>query len=142
MSHIFSTKKPKSAIDMSRYGIGVVVLTEHEGMDKLVFDFEHKPDQVWCGGKGKKYFHQMLHKQLIKEDKYFDNNPKLIERNSERWTNFMDDCVIYATLNAYLYKEPIYLIHPQCYEELKANAPFNASSGELPTVIEDISVLQ
>lgn len=56
MSHIFSTKKPKSAIDMSRYGIGVVVLTEHEGMDKLVFDFEHKPDQVWCGGKGEKVF--------------------------------------------------------------------------------------
>ena len=131
-----------SAIDMSRYGIGVVVLTEHDGMDKLVSDFERKPDQVWCDGKGKKYFHQMLHKQLLKEDKYFDNNTNLIQRHSERWTNFMDDCVIYATLNSYLYKEPIHLIHPQCYEELIANAPVNGSSGELPTLIEDISVLQ
>ena len=39
MSHIFSTTKAKSAIDMSRYGIGTVVLTEHDGLDRMMLEF-------------------------------------------------------------------------------------------------------
>lgn len=142
MSHIFSTKKPKSAVDMSRYGIGTVVLTEHEGLDEMMREYATTPDEIWCEGRGKKYLHKMLRKKLLKEDKYFDKNPKAIQRNSERWENFMDDCVIYATLNSFLFDQPVYLLHPQSYEKTIAESPFTATSGELPTFFEDISVLQ
>lgn len=142
MSHIFSTAKAKSAIDMSRYGIGTVVLTEHDGIDRMMLEFATKPDDIWCEGRGKKYLHKMLRKQLLKEDKYFDKNPKAIQRNSERWINFLDDCVIYAILSSYIFDEPIYLVHPQSYEKAIATAPLNATSGELPTFIEDVYVLQ
>lgn len=142
MSNIFSTEKQLSAVDMSRYGIGTVVLTEHEGLDKMMCEYATKPDDIWCGGRGKKHLHKMLHKQLLSEDKYFDKNPKAIQRKAERWSNFMDDCVIYATLNAFLFKEPIALLHPQCYAAWVANASVNVTSSEMPTLIEDVSVLQ
>ena len=142
MSHIFSINKAKSAIDMSRYGIGTVVLTEHEGLEEMMRDYASKPDEIWCEGRGKKYLHKMLRKKLSKEDKYFDKNPKAIQRNSERWDNFMDDCIIYATLNAFLFDEPLYLVHPQSYEKAIAIAPLNATSGEMPTLIENVVVLQ
>jgi hypothetical protein len=142
MSNIFSTEKRLSAVDMSRYGIGTVVLTEHEGLDKMMCEYATKPDGIWCGGRGKKYLHKMLHKQLLSEDNYFNKNPKAIQRKAERWTNFMDDCVIYATLNAFLFKEPIVLLHPQCYAEWIAKASVNVTSSEMPTLIEDVSVLQ
>jgi hypothetical protein len=142
MSHIFSSKKVKSAIDMSRYGIGVVVLTEHESLEKMMRDYAFKPDKIWCDGLGKKHLHKMLQKQLSKEDKYFDKNKNEINRNSQRWTNFMDNCVIYATLSSYLFDEPLYLIHPQSYKKAIASAPLNATSGELPTLIDDVYVLR
>lgn len=142
MSHIFSTTKAKSAIDMSRYGIGTVVLTEHDGLDRMMLEFATKPDDIWCEGRGKKYLHKMLRKQLLKEDKYFDKNPKAIQRNSERWINFLDDCVLFATLNAFLFDEPVFLVHPQSYEKSIAKSPYNATSGELPTLFEDILVVQ
>jgi hypothetical protein len=84
----------------------------------------------------------MLRKQLLKEDKYFDKNPNAIQRNSERWENFMDDCVLFATLNAFLFDQPVFLVHPQSYEKSIAKAPLNATSGELPTLIDHICVLQ
>ena len=90
MSHMFSTNKAMSAVDMSTYGIGTVVLTEHEGLDRMMREYATMPDQIWCDGRGKKYLHKMLRKQLLKEDKYFDKNPKAIQRNSERWAIFMD----------------------------------------------------
>jgi hypothetical protein len=142
MSHIFSTKKAMSAVDMSNYGVETVVLTEHEGLDRLMLEYASKPDEIWCEGRGKKYLHKMLHKQILKEDKYFKKNPKTIQRNSERWENFMDDCVLFATLNAFLFDQPVYLLHPQSYEKSVADSPFNATSGELPTFFEDIPVIQ
>lgn len=142
MSHIFSVNKAKSAIDMSRYGIGAVVLTEHEGLDQMMSEYATKPDGTWCKGRGKKYLHNMLLKKLMKEDKYFDRNPKAVQRNSERWKKFMDDCVVFATLNAFLFDQPVYLVHPQSYEKAIAESPFDATSGESPTFFEDITVLQ
>ena len=142
MSHIFSTTKAKSAIDMSRYGIGTVVLTEHDGLDRMMLEFATKPDDIWCEGRGKKYLHKMLRKQLLKEDKYFDKNPKAIQRNSERWINFLDDCLVFATLNAFLFNQPVFLVHPQSYEKSIAKSLYNATSGELPTLFEDILVVQ
>ena len=141
MSHMFSTNNAMSAVDMSTYGIGTVVLTEHEGLDRMMREYATMPDEIWCDGRGKKYLHKMLRKQLLKEDKYFDKNPKAIQRNSERWAIFMDDCVIFATLNAFLFDQPVYLVHPQSYEKSIEKAPVNATSGELPTLIDDICVL-
>ena len=142
MSNIFSTEKQLSAVDMSRYGIGTVVLTDHEGLDKMMCEYATKPDGIWCGGRGKKHLHKMLHKQLLSEDNYFNKNPKAIQQKAERWSNFMDDCIIYATLNTFLFKEPIALLHPQCYAAWVAKASVNVTSSEMPTLIEDVSVLQ
>ena len=131
-----------SAVDMTTYGIGTVVLTEHEGLDRMMREYATTPDEIWCDGRGKKYLHKMLRKHLLKEDEYFNKNPKAIQRNSERWANFMDDCVIFATLNAFLFDQPVYLVHLQSYEKSIAISPVNATSGEMPTLIEDIFVLQ
>jgi len=142
MSNVFSTGKVMSAVDMSQFGIDTVVLTEHDEMGEIMRRFATAPDTVWCGGRGKKYLHKMLRKQLFKEDKFFTKNPKEIQRNSQRWSDFCDDCVNFATLNALLFDQPVYLLHPQCYEEQVAQSPFNATSGEMPTLIEDIYTLQ
>jgi len=142
MNNIFSTKKALSALDMSRFGIETLILIEHEGIDIMMREYATKPDDIWCEGRGKKYLHKKLHKQLMNEDKYFSKNPKAIQRNAERWENFMGDCLIYATLNAFLFDEPVYLLHPESYEKLIAESPLNATSGEQPTFIEGVLELQ
>ena len=142
MSEIFLTNKVMSAVDMRIYGIDTVVLTEHEELERMMREYASKPDEIWCDGRGKKYLHKFLRKKLVKENRHFDKNPKEIQRNSKRWANYMDDCVIFATLNAFLFDQPVYLVHPQSYSNLIAEAPVNATAGELPTLIEDICSLQ
>lgn len=142
MSHIFSSVNAKSAVNMSHYGIDTVVLTEHTNLERIGEEFTKKPDYVWCDGRGKKYLHKMLKKHLLKEDKYFNKYPDQIKQGSERWMNFCDDCLIFAVLNSHLFDEPIYLIHPQIYAKQVAESPYDATSGDLPTLIDGISILQ
>jgi len=131
-----------SAVNMSRFGIYTAVLVEHDKLDEMMCKYATIPDTDWCNGRGKKYLHKMLRKQLLIEDKFFTKNPKEIQRYSQRWSKFCDDCIIFATLNGFLFDQPVSLIHPQCYEEQVAESLFNATSGHMPTLIEDINIMQ
>jgi hypothetical protein len=141
MSHIFSTKAAMSAVSMENYCIRTVVLTEHEGLERMMLEYATKPDEMWGEGRGKKYLHKKLRKQLLKEDRYFDENPDTIQRNPERLQKFMDDCIVFATLSAFLFDQPLYLVHPEAYKQSIATSRFDATSGAVPTLVDGISVL-
>jgi hypothetical protein len=63
-----------SAIPMDRFGINTVVLTRHKELIDIREVFMNDPDWAWCEGKGKRFMHQMLKKDLVAEDAYFEAN--------------------------------------------------------------------
>jgi hypothetical protein len=134
------TEKQYSALSMAQYGISAVILTEHENFEKQITNFEIKPDAVWCNGRGKKYLHNLLKKNLKSEDCFFSKNTHLMTTKNQRWTDFCDDCVIFATLSSYLFDTPIHFIHPSVYEEFLGGS-INIAPPQRPSVIDGIANL-
>lgn len=130
-----------SAVSLSHLGINMVVLTEHNNIDKQIDSFRTKDDKVWCGGRGKKFMHEFIKGNLLREDRYFTKNPNAANSKNERWVNFCDDCIIFVALDAVLNDNPIRLVHPSCYEDSRNNAWLDATSGRLPDLIDSISSL-
>jgi hypothetical protein len=124
-----NNKPVKSAVDMNRYGINTVVLTEHEGLEAMYKRFESTPDASWGEGKGKAYMFQQLLSRLQAEDRYFDANPKQAVASNPRWRDFMDDCVILAVLGAVVHDMPLVLMHPTNWEQCvkRSKNPFTPS---------------
>jgi len=130
MNKVYSTEKVVRAVDMSQYGIvDTVVLTEHCVFNEMKREYAIEPDTVWCNGLGKKYLHKMLRKHLLKEGKFFNNNLQLAQRNSVRWIDFCHKCVIFVTLNSYLYQQPIYLLDEESYAKSIEKAGCKGTSG-------------
>ena len=59
---------------------------------------------------------------------------------NQRWTDFCDDCVIFATLSSYLFDTPIHFIHPSVYEEFLGGS-INIAPPQRPSVIDGIANL-
>lgn len=131
-----------SVVAMEQYGVNMGVLTPHKNIDKAIHSFETSDDKKWCGGKGKSYLYAWLKVQILKEDAYFTKHPRKAKPSNERWTNFCDDCVNFAALSAVLYQQPIHLLHPSVYEEALKGAKVNASCGAMPTLFDNIPVLE
>ena len=53
MSELLSNKKFMSFIDMTKYGIKMLVSAEHECINSLELICSTLPDSVWVKGKGK-----------------------------------------------------------------------------------------
>ena len=135
--------KPLSAVIMDSYGIESVILTEHENLQSLIDDFKESDDSKWLCGLGKNALYDHLHKQLKKEDKYFNKNPQKMKTNNHRWRNYCDDCIILVALGNVLFENPIKLLLPQAYEEniaSKKDAWMNGAGGKLPTLISGIEI--
>jgi len=128
-----------SAIPMERFGIQTLVLTRHQQLIGIREAFLNDPDWSWCGGKGKKFMHRMLKKDLLFEDAYFEAHIDEAVESNQRWVDFMDDCVIFAVLDEVITSNPVQLLHPSCVE--------NISHPEMPpfkqklTLIEGIGIL-
>lgn len=128
-----------SLVPMERFGIKTVVLTQHESLDEIRDKFENDPDWTWCGGHGKKFMHQMLKKSLLAEDAYFDAHIDQAVNSNQRWSDFMDDCVLYAVLDSVINEAPMMLIHPSCVDNIRhpEMPPFTIK----PTLIDGIEIL-
>jgi hypothetical protein len=107
-----------SAIPMDRFGIQTLVLTQHEQLIDLRKEFINSPDWIWCEGRGKRFMHQMLKKNLLAEDAYFEAHTEEAIESNQRWMNFMDDCVIFAVLDEVITSNPLLLLHPSCFENV------------------------
>jgi hypothetical protein len=107
-----------SAIPMDRFGIRTLAVTQHESLVKAREKFLNDPDWTWCGGKGKKFMHKMLKKNLLDEDAYFDAHIDEAVDTNQRWNDFIDDCIIFAVLDEVITNNPVQLLHPSCAEKV------------------------
>lgn len=128
-----------SAIPMDRFGIQTLVLTQHEQLIDLREEFINYPDWIWCEGRGKRFMHQMLKKNLLAEDAYFEAYTEEAIESNQRWINFMDDCVIFAVLDEVITSNPLLLLHPSCFENIGHQKI--QSSKVKPSLIDGIGIL-
>ena len=128
-----------SAIPMSRFGIQTLVLTQHQQLIDIREAFLNDPDWSWCDGKGKQFMHQMLKKDLMAEDAYFETNIDEAIVSNQRWVNFMNDCVIFAVLDEVITSNPLLLLHPSCVDNV--SYPKMPALNIKPSLIDDIGVL-
>jgi hypothetical protein len=128
-----------SAIPMSRFGIQTLVLTQHQQLIDIREAFLNDPDWSWCDGKGKQFMHQMLKKDLMAEDAYFETNIDEAIESNQRWVDFMNDCVIFAVLDEVITSNLLLLLHPSCIDNV--SHPKMPALNIKPSLIDDIGVL-
>jgi hypothetical protein len=128
-----------SAIPMSRFGIQTLVLTQHQQLIDIREAFLNDPDWSWCDGKGKQFMHQMLKKDLMAEDAYFETNIDEAIESNQRWVDFMNDCVIFAVLDEVITSNPLLLLHPSCIDNVSYSKM--PALNIKPSLIDDIGVL-
>jgi hypothetical protein len=128
-----------SAIPMSRFGIQTLVLTKHQQLIDIREAFLNDPDWSWCDGKGKQFMHQMLKKDLMAEDAYFETNIDEAIESNQRWVDFINDCVIFAVLDEVITTNPLLLLHPSCIDNV--SYPKMSALNIKPSLIDDIGVL-
>ena len=130
-----------SALLMSSFGINTVVMTKHSKMDWYLNEYLVQPDSRFGCGLGKKELLRRLEYLLPKEDKYFDSHPNQAVGTNQRWVDFCEDCIVLATLAAFLKKKNILLIHPDAY---KPHTGVNSQYEKIedhPTLISEIPSL-
>ena len=132
-------QKSYSAIPMDRFGIKTLVLTQHQQLIDIRKAFINDPDWSWCGGRGKRFMHQMLKKDLMAEDAYFEAHIDEAIESNPRWVNFMDDCVIFAVLDEVITSNPLLLLHPSCIDNV--SHPKMPPVDIKPSLIEGIEIL-
>ena len=128
-----------SAIPMDRFGIKTLAITQHEFLLKAREKFLNDPDWTWCGGRGKKFMHQMLKNNLLVEDAYFETHIDEAVNTNQRWNDFINDCVIFSALDEVVTSNPVLLLHPSCIDNIGHHKipPLNIK----PSLIEGIEIL-
>ena len=97
-------------LDMTKFGIKTLVGAEHKKIDFYLTIYRTQPDSRFGGGVGKKQLMTYTYNCIQAEDKFFDRYPEAAESDPQRWLDFLEDCIIYATLFSYLNDEPLSLV--------------------------------
>lgn len=129
-----------SAIDMRQYGLETVVLTEHENMDHLLLAINEDLKKGTITRIQLKKMHKKQIKKLMIEDRYFSHNPDAVKLEFSRWSEFMDNCILFSVVDFILTKRPIYLVHPSQYEDAMKHSNITNVSGLLPSLIDGIDI--
>ena len=99
-------------INMSVFGVSAIVLTQSTRVEYYLQKFATEPDHLIGGSAGKVVFAKQLEKELKETDHFFNSHPRHRYNYPNRWAEFMEDCVILASLRSYLDKKPIALLDP------------------------------
>lgn len=135
------TQKIMSALYMGGYGIKTTVLTNHENFDLYMGDYEEDGLDKWSE-MHKRYVFGQVKALLLKEDAYFNKHLDEAVSSSKRWAKFCDDCIELATLDQYLFGNPICLLHPDSYRNGMIGNPLDPEWMKGPDLISGIPVLR
>ena len=96
-------------IAMQSYGINTSVETTEERINWYLNEYATQPDMRF-GGVGKKKLMKYTYECLLREDRYFSKHIQAALIEHQRWQDFLEDCIIYATLNYFLNGVPLQLL--------------------------------
>lgn len=130
--------KAKSALYMPHYGISTVVMTNGATVESYLKGYCDDGLHLWSQMQKQLTFNEVK-LSLLKEDEYFNNHPDEAIGDNTRWAKFCDGCVELATLDCYLFGNPIRLVHPDSYSSKALNSKEAARIG-MPDLIKGIAV--
>ena len=134
-----SNKSYVIAVNMIPHGIQMVVKSSTDFVDEIIAEFE----ELAKSNREKAIsYHPALKAKLLREDTFFNKHLKAAHIQKERWGKFCDLCVDYAALNAVLYKEPIYLVHPEQFDERRLHGLIDLASQGGVDLIPDLPVMK
>ena len=133
-----NNQKQTCAISMSDFGISTIVMTSVEEIEWIAHQYKTQPDSTWRGGRGKRFMHKSLKKELKAQDGHFTKYPELVNQFNEEWTNFCEDCVLLFVLDSHLFNKPYQLIHPDSFMKNLNKAGVDATGGVTPALIPEI----
>ena len=122
---------------MAPFGLSTIVMASQSNLEWHMNKYRTQKDESFLKGLLKR-----LEYSLPLEDKFFDYNPHLAVSSNQRWKNFCDDCVILATLSAYLNNSRVVLIHPDSYNPSEGLNTQYEMPKKRPTFIEGIEIQQ
>jgi hypothetical protein len=122
---------------MAPFGLSTIVMASQSNLEWHMNKYRTQKDESFLKGLLKR-----LEYSLPLEDKFFDSNPHLAVSSNQRWKNFCDDCVILATLSAYLNNSRVVLIHPDSYNPSEGLNTQYEMPKRRPTFIEGIEIQQ
>jgi hypothetical protein len=105
-------------LDMTVFGIKTFVGTTQEKIDWYFNEFKTQPDSKFGGGIGKRQLLLELKKILINEDKFFNKNISFKYTYKQRWENYLEDCVAFATLYSFMSDSDLPCIENDHFGEL------------------------
>jgi hypothetical protein len=95
----------KKVILMFDFGINVAVPTTEPAIHICMNFFEKAPESLFSNTNGKLGYHMKLLSDLRKEDEFFERHNQ--QAHSERWAQFLDACLVFSCLDAYLYQKEV-----------------------------------
>lgn len=112
------SKKKFVTINMAIHGIKTLVATTQEKIDFYLDDYKSAPDKAFANGRGKMALKKIILPNIVAVDRYFDRNPSEISNQPQLWDDFLEDCIVYATLHSYLSGHPLPLVNPVLNRQL------------------------
>ena len=109
---IFMKITDQIAINMCTYGIKTFVQTSKERIEFLLNSYSTEPDKKFGGGIGKSRLMESMWQCINHEDRYFSLHLAAGHPEPQRWQDFLDDCVVYATLYSFFDDKPLLLLEP------------------------------
>jgi hypothetical protein len=94
-------KNDTIVINMTQYGINTFVETTEKKINFYLNEYKTQPDKRFGGGVGKKALMAFTLESIQKEDIFFSKNLNAAITMPQRWDDFLEDCIIYATLHSY-----------------------------------------
>jgi hypothetical protein len=97
-------------IDMKAHGVKTIITTTQEKIDFYMEDYKNSPDASFASGQGKMALKNFIYQAILAVDAYFDCTPHAISNQPKLWDDFLEDCIVFATLHAYLSGEPLPIV--------------------------------
>ena len=95
------------SVNMTVYGISVIVQASNEQFDGYMNEFAATPDAELCEGLGKAALLRNLEQSVFMEDDFFNEDGLHQLEYPNRWRNFLDDCLVYACLHSFMSGRPL-----------------------------------
>ncbi len=106
-----SNKNTYVTIDMTTHGLKTIVTTTQKKINWYLDDYRNTPDHSFASGQGKRALMNLISQNIINLDSHIDyelKNGNEIDR--QLWNDFLEDCIVYATLHSYLSGKPLPII--------------------------------
>ena len=97
-------------IDMTTHGLKTLVTTTQEKIDFYMSDYKNAPDACFAYGRGKMALKNHIHQGIVAIDAYFDHTPNAINNQPKLWDDFLENCIVFATLHSHLSGEPLPIV--------------------------------